>query len=159
MEMVLNTRNHNHWNIVNDWIYYLLSHDCCLPFIKTLNILNFSHPLYTLSYTYTYIYNLCYIVELTTFIFSWWASDCWLTCCKQFDSNVITQLWWNDDADDGDVSIVHDQHSELYFIVQIFKQKTIFQLYANEYLNLFLNQAITNLVCFASTDRFIQRTI
>jgi hypothetical protein len=36
IEMVLNTRNHNHWNIVNDWIYYLLSHDCCLPFIKTL---------------------------------------------------------------------------------------------------------------------------
>ena len=66
-----------------------------------------------------YINNLCCIVEPTTFIFSWWASDCCLKWCKQFDSNVITQLWWSDDEDDGDVSIVHDQHSELDFLLQI----------------------------------------
>jgi hypothetical protein len=68
-----------------------------------------------------------------------------------FSTISTKQLWWNDDADDGDVSIVHDQHSELDFIVQIFKEKIIFQLYADKYLSLFLNQVITNLVFFAST--------
>ena len=52
MEMVLSTRNHNHLNILNDWIYYLLPHDYCLPFIKTLKFQ--SSTIYFVLYVYVH---------------------------------------------------------------------------------------------------------